>query len=89
MYLLVEHFLISLDTLELLITKYCLCNNQQCGVNQVILKLLVPRHAGWSLPDEIGDDKKLHTSVYESKSSVFNHHHLWCLVVPETKKILF
>lgn len=42
----------------------------------------------WSLPDEIGDHKKLHPSVYESKSSVFNYHHFWCLIVPEAKEIL-
>lgn len=41
-----------------------------------------------SLPDEIGYHKKLHTSVYDSKSSVFNHHHFWRLIVPETEKIL-
>lgn len=40
------------------------------------------------LPDEIGDHKKLHTPVNDSKSSVFNHHHLWCLIVPEAKKII-
>lgn len=40
------------------------------------------------LPDEIGDHKKLNTSVNDSKSSVFNHHHLWCFIVPETKKVI-
>lgn len=41
------------------------------------------------LPGEIGDHKKLNSSVNDSKSAVFNHHHLRSLIgVPETIKVL-
>ena len=40
------------------------------------------------LPDKIGDHEKLNAPVNESKSSVFNHHHLVCLIVQETSNIV-
>lgn len=40
-----------------------------------------------NLPNEVCDNKKLHSTVYNSKFSVSHHHYLRGLIVPEAQKI--
>ena len=46
------------------------------------------KHKNQDLPDEIGENKKLDPSIYDSKRFVFNYHYLGGFIVPETKNII-